>query len=630
MSATFWLRVKESSQVLERWVMRLGIGLAVFVIVGLLIHTVRLPIVWWLFLLLSVGSVPYIIYKRKDAIKTGWQSFQFSSLFSKQHWMGYALLLLFFFNLFTYVSGSFAYPFLEDDDPWTYAQDMKYVALEKTLEYDYFRPVAYIDPYPPAYVMTMAVLHQTSPEAQWTLKFFNSLLISLSFLFFYFMVRRLSSRDSVALASTFVLSMIPSYLSHFIWAHTLIPLFFMVLVYCYMVMWHEDQKWWVVASLLTAAIFLTHTRQVVKIALLGVVFFAGLWYATKKFPWKLLWSALAGFAISLLWWVPNFSDLMRLYITEEKVSNAAIAATTGGVDSGFFFTVKKILAYLPRAFSSTGGTATRPYSFSDFFVAKDANMINQPIGWGIVITLLVIVTIALLLFKYKKLFKEENIWLPIVLGWFVITFLIVNSATFDLPLGIEGFRTWMLLALPVCILAGYGMILLSEMFSSSKAVKLGIIVVLVVAIFGTAGYYKYVHNTSENWPPGGKWTSAEEILGYTWMKDNLPLNSDVFTYTVQNKVVIGFNMMSCVWCESYRAFHPHVLEETPTQVYYWLKENSYEYIAFGGMEMKYLSRTYGANMTAQKLDSTIKEFANSPARFAVAYQNPGFILFEVK
>ena len=77
-------------------------------------------------------------------------------------------------------------------------------------------------------------------------------------------------------------------------------------------------------------------------------------------------------------------------------------------------------------------------------------------------------------------------------------------------------------------------------------------------------------------------------------------------------------------------FHPHVLEQKPTQVYYWLKENGYQYVAFGGMEMKYLSRTYGENVTASRLDATIKEMANSPQRFSVAYQNPGFILFEVK
>ena len=50
-------------------------------------------------------------------------------------------------------------------------------------------------------------------------------------------------------------------------------------------------------------------------------------------------------------------------------------------------------------FNPEGGTATRAYSFSDFFIAQKTNMINSPIGIGIIISLITIVIESALLFS---------------------------------------------------------------------------------------------------------------------------------------------------------------------------------------------------------------------------------------
>jgi hypothetical protein len=299
-------------------------------------------------------------------------------------------------------------------------------------------------------------------------------------------------------------------------------------------------------------------------------------------------------------------------------AGAAVASTTG--------LLNKIILRLPSMFSPTGGTGTRAYSFSDFFFAQDTNMINAPIGWGIVISILLVAALILIGSRYKKLKETENYWLAAVLGWFIFTFLAVNSATFHLPVGIEAFRTWMVLAIPVSILCGYVIVVMSN---SAKQFKYPLLIGVVVLVFLTSGLHNYNHNTNPNWPAGGKWTSGEELQGYIWMKNNIPLDSNVFTYSSQNKVVFGFNMDACVWCEEYREFQPTVLDEDVPTVYSWLKAHDYDYVAFGGMEVKYLGNEYGQELAAEKLNAVVGEMLKQPSKFQVVHQTEGFILFKI-
>lgn len=605
------LKVKEAEELWEKQIMRIGVGLCVFIVLAVLLNLLHLPLTWWLFLILSLAYPIFFTLKNRKIFSSFFLRFS-----PKVSWTQGLLLAVFIFTLFMHVQGSFAYEYLEDDDPWTHAREMKYVSIEKTLNVPYFRPINYLDPYPPAYAALMGVLHQTSPEAQWTIKFFNSLLIALSILFFFYMVKVLTNNQRLALAATFVLAMLPSYLSHFIWSHTLIPLLFMVLIYSYIRI-QESKYWWIVTSIITAAIFLTHTRQVLKLMIMAGIFFGVVWVYEKKFPARIALATGVGMTISLMWWAFKWKSLLQM-LTHGTVGSGETVAATGSL-------LSRIISRLPSMFSPTGGTGHRAYSFTDFFIAQDTNMINSPIGWGIVVSLLIIVGIGIILLQHRKLKEKQNMWIVIVLGWFLFTFLNVNAETFHLPLGIEPFRSWMQLALPAAIIAGYALILLSDSFTKTKKI---VLVVLVVLIFLTSGIHNYKHNTNPNWPPGGKWTSMEELQGYLWMKDNIPVNSNVFTYSSQNKVVFGFNMNSCVWCDDYRNFHPTVLEKDAATVSNWLTAHDYHYVAFGGMEVKYLANDYGQDVAATKVNAIIQEMGQSQ-RFRIIYQNQGFILFEV-
>lgn len=622
------LKLKESDDWVERQVMRIGMGIPLVIVGGVLLNLVNIPLYWWLFLLPLGYPLYHFLRARPLSYKPHIQ-------LTKKNILYLILLLLFAFTLFMYVKGSFAYPYLEDDDPWTYVREMKYIVTEKTLDVPFFRQVNYLDPYPPGYVLLLGIFHQTSPEAQWTIKFFNSLLISISVVFFFFMVQAVTKNRMIALMSTFTLAMIPSYLSHFIWAHALVPLLFMLLVYAFMKM-DEDKQWWIVAMGITAAMFLTHHKQVIKLMIMAGMFIGVKWIFEKKFPRKWAVSLVSGFILSLTWWAFKFTDLVKMVTYNVEEISPTITAEQS---TSMFF---RILHKLPSVFSPTGGTGTRAYTFNDFFIAKSSNMINAPIGWGIVISVLLLVGLMIMIVKYRKMVVNEKQWTVTVLLWFIFNFLLVNSETFHLPFGLDGFRSWMLLALPVSIIAAYGTVSLWEMadwlrkfsFISRFKIHYGLIGIIIVLVIGgmmyTSGIKKYQYNTSPGWPPGGKWSSLQELQGYVWMKDNLPLNTKVFSYGPHTNVVIGFDKFACVWCEDFRMFKEGILEKDVLTVYQWMKEKGYEYLAFGGMELSYLSRDYGEERTLELLNQHINDALTHPDKFEVVHQNEDFVLFKVK
>ena len=170
--------VKKPEHFLERFFLNLGIGLGLFPILSILLNLVRIPLDWKIFLGISLAFPLFILAKslKEKKIKLPSLALKKSDL---------AMLLVIFialFSFYVYAKGAFGYPYLENEDPWGHAVGVKYVALEKNA-YDpvitnakEIDPVlSYIDPYPPAYDILMGILHQTSPNVNWTLKFFNAL-----------------------------------------------------------------------------------------------------------------------------------------------------------------------------------------------------------------------------------------------------------------------------------------------------------------------------------------------------------------------------------------------------------------------------------------------------------------------
>lgn len=734
--------LKESDNFFERNAARIGMGLCLVPLIGLLLSVLRLPVDWRIFIVLSTAYPAYFLLRNYKHINP-------NNFKLKKSDISFLLVfLVFIISFYAYYTGSFSYPYLEDDDSWSHALGAKYVSVQKT----FFNPggkIHYLDPYPPFYDGAFGLLHQASPSVYWTLKFFNALIISLSILFFYIFMKEFSGNSVIAAFSAIVLAMIPAYLSHFIWAHAFIPGFIFLALY-FMERIRYDKKWVYAASIAVCAIILTSITQTIKFVMIFLIYFALKNIADKKFHWEHILSGILGLSLSFLWWTPlairygGLSALLknlglnqsRATISLSYFSNPLLYAAiiglvilmiaVGGIVKNRLTLAQKeyinifasaaILAtyILVYSFIYEIGTADRIYDFNDFFIAQEQNMINNPIGIGIAALLLsfaafffveleiyaaisrkkdsisriqynslffaivassVSLFISLLSFSFFRLnpsylaqkwgmpflkqwmlrepakfdyvysfsfkvwgvhlfigsliaiaavylilirreyIEKQKFWVPIGLLWFAYAF----AGIYDIPTQLFTFRLWMIMAVAVSIIAGYGFNSLSILLRRTWVPAIVIFVALIVLILYTSGMQKYAINTSPSWPPGGFWTSGDEISGYVWMRKNLAANTPVFTY-VNNGAVIGTDMYTCHWCQDVRDFQNAGFNKTSDETYNFLKSRRYQYLIIDGQTAK----KFGLNESMSKTN----EFVSS-GKFKLAVQNQGFILLKV-
>lgn len=588
-SVTFFLK---QGRFFERMTMRLGIGLSFLMVLGAALNLLHIPLDWRIFLALALlGPVIVTCFKLYKKEKLA----NFNHKLMAHHVYFALALIIFSFVLFTHLKGTFLYPYLEDDDSWGHVVGIKYAAVEKTLIQSNDYDVPYMDPYPPAYDFVLGLLHQTSDSMQWTLKFFNALFVSIGLLFFYFFMERFTGSRNKALFGTLVLASVPAFLSHFIWAHSIVPALIIVIFYC-LEMLKEDRKWICPAGIAIASLFLSSIDDSVKFGIMFLIYFAVKSFAAKKIDWHIIGSLAIGSVLSLTWWGVVLSKYGFGFM---KVLTGGKTVTTG----------QCLMKHIGPC-----GTGTRPYSISDFIFAKAENMITNPIGMGWVVSLLMVIGVAYLLFKYKDMLKTENSWQLITLLWFLFTFLGIHGGN-KIPIALLSFRFWMLLAIPTAILAAEG---LAVLFGAAKNIpysKIIIAVIIVIGILMTSMAPKYELNTLQ-WSPGGSWVSMEELQGYISLKA-LGTDKKIFTYGQQDKVM-GFDQFICSWCNDEVDFRKKGLT-SQNELYPWLKDKGYEYFIFDAMT----ARDYSADAAG-----FIMGFVNN-TQFAPLQQNAGFILFRV-
>ncbi|MBU0459611.1 MAG: hypothetical protein KJ597_00280 [Nanoarchaeota archaeon] len=609
--------LKNSDNFLERNLMRIGIGLGIFVVLTTIMNLFHIPLDWKIYLVVSL-IIPFyslIISIRNKQTKLPQLKLTKSTIIIL------VVLFLFLATFFMYHKGAFAYPYLENDDPWDHAKGIKFVSIEKTAETpDYFadRFFYYLDPYPPGYEVLMGVLHQTSPSLNWTMKFFNALIISLGIIFFYFFARIFIGSRKKALFATFVFAAIPCYLSHFIWAHSLVITLFFPAMYC-LERIKYDKRWMIPGILVIGGICLTHMLQPIKLGILFALYFITKSILQKKFMKTEFFTIVGGYLLSFLWWGFKWKGMWSLALGGGKTTDLN---QIGGIS-----VIVKIITSITKIFSAEGGTATRAYTFNDFFIAKSQNMINNPIGIGIFISILTIVALVYIIFRFKSMPKEKNHWLVITVVWFIFLFLFVNSETFNLPIGFGAFRMWMLLTIPVALLAAEGAWFLLALGKKFKVPAIIILTILIAGVFFTSAQQKYDVNTAM-WPPGKSWTSYEELNSWSWMLDNLPVNTKVYSYS-DSKRVFGFDQFACVWCEDFIEFNEGILDKNMTEVHQWLKINQYEYLIFSAKDFKNYGKKIGEENATTLINQRMNEAGSMPDKFQVAQQSQGFILFKI-
>jgi hypothetical protein len=620
--------LKNSKNFLERNLMRIGLGIGVFIVLGTIMGVLGIPIDWKIFLLLSlIGPVIWLVKKnRLNKLNVNEPSSKFK--LNKENLNIIILLVIFVFCLFMYIGGSFAYPFLENDDPWSHAEGVQYIANEKSIFDTSSYDIPFVDPYPPGYDLFLAVMYQTNDSLNWTLKFFNGLIISLGIIFFYFFTKRFLNSRNKALFATFVLATMPAYFTHFIWAHSLAIMLFFPTMYC-LEMIKNDKKWIYPSMVLLASIMLTQPSQAIKLGVMILIYVVIKSIKHKELIRSYLKVSLGALILSLFWWATKILSMIgeRVNVVTKNALKAGVNDTiteaSALASQGIFTKIKFLFAnYL----SPDLGTATRAYSFNDFFVAKPFGGINVHVGLGIAISILLIIGLIFILYKYKTLLKQE--WMSITLLWFLFTFLGTNSMTFGLPIGFFAFRFWLIMAIPVAILSAVGLNFIYAFFGNKKQLKKIILITFIILIIVTAAIPKYKQNTSPNWYSGARWTSGEEIMGFVKLSETIPKNSKVFSYTVDDKYILGFDMQSCFWCNEVIDFRKDLINRTPDDLYTLLKNHNYEYVLISGMTYRYLGKKYSEEGAQQNVKA-ILDFAQTTNKLSFAYQNEAVIVLKV-
>ncbi|MDP3698756.1 MAG: hypothetical protein Q8R47_04150 [Nanoarchaeota archaeon] len=623
--------------------MNIGIGLGVFAILSIIINFFRIPLDWKIFLLLSL-IVP--LYAGFTICKK--HGFKFPTkipkpTLTKSNLFVAAVLLIFAVSLYVYASGAFAYPYLEDEDPWGHSVGVKYVALHK----DAYNPItttaqetesffSYIDPYPPAYDVLMGVLHQTSQDLNWTIKFFNALIISLGFFFFYFFANSFMQNKTKALAATFFLAVIPSYLSHFIWAHSMTITLLFPALYAFNKTF-ENKKWALILAVMVAGIWVTQNlSQPIKLTTMLLIYALVASVVHYRFLKYHVAGIFGGMVLSLFWWMAmihkySLQFFIGAYVRvpvalrETMVSNSsveAVANTAGFSFFGKFFSVIKAITH-------PGGSGSRAYTFGDFFVAKSNNMINAPIGIGVVLSILALFGLAYLVFKYRSsLVSQENCWRIVVLFWLIYTFWVVNGMTFPISIARDAFRAWFLLAIPVSIIAAEGTYVFINTFKKNKLLQVALTMLIVAGAILTSGVHKYEANTSI-WPTSGSFSNAQEPFLYAELFKQIPLNSKVFLYAPRDKLVFGYGRFSCSWCQEVKDFRKEIIYKNHDELYSFLLSNNYEYFMINkNMDYKYLSDKFGQDEVKAMLPVRYQEFLTS-TKLTPIYSNENVVLFKV-
>src|SRR3989344_1324965 len=381
-SLTYFIYLKSSSKpdFLEREIMNVGIGLGAFAILSIIINFFRIPLDWKIFLLLSLIVPVYagFIILKKNGFKLPHKIPKF--ILTKSDLFVFAVLFIFAVSLYTYASGAFAYPYLEDEDPWGHSIGVKYVALNK----DAYNPttttvqeaesiLSYIDPYPPAYDVLMGVLHQTSPDLNWTIKFFNALIISLGLLFFYFFANNFMQNKTKALAATFFLAVIPSYLSHFIWAHSMTITLLFPALYAFNKIF-EEKKWALALAVMVAGIWVTQNlSQPIKLTTMLLIYAAVASVTHARFLKYHFAGIFGGMLLSQFWWMAMvhkyslqyfFGAYVRVPVSlrEGIVSNSSAGDVVNTAGTAGFAFFGKILSLI-KTITHPGGSGSRAYTF---------------------------------------------------------------------------------------------------------------------------------------------------------------------------------------------------------------------------------------------------------------------------
>ncbi|MCX6695225.1 MAG: hypothetical protein NTU61_02880 [Candidatus Altiarchaeota archaeon] len=592
---------------LEYMVIIFGLGLSVFPIVAVIINTVRVPLAWWVFLLLSVPVPLKDILMSWGQVRKG--ILDFTRDLRRQDTTVMLAILTAAVVFIIFVKSSFAIPYMPDSDPWQHIIGVKYVSIAET----YDKPVGlyvshYIAPYPPALDTLLGIIKQLNSSVYWTVKFFSQIIIASGLVFCYFFVKELTGNKRLALLSVLFLAVTPPFLSHITWAHAYSVVQFFPLFY-FVEKARKNGSWSVPAIACLASSLLIQPLFTLASGIFYMIYCGvHLIYDRTLFK-RLITIGVAGLLLALIYWIP------QTYFVEKD---------TKGEGLQHFNDIKSLNLHLGAA-----GT-DRVYNLDDFiFVDSGSADIFTHKGLGLAYVLLILAALLLPLLgrKYAVLNNESN---ALLIAWTAFIFIAMES--WALPISIYPYRFWGILPLTASILAAIGLLAADKVLSSMKEVKTIVLAIIVVGVLYGSAYPRFVVQTA-HWPPGPQWNTNEQLTGYLALHALKP-DTRVYGYCMADYSVMGFDMLDFPWDYEVDAFRKRMADKVGVnEMYAFLKKKNYEYVIFDSgcvTRCQEYKNLYGKETQTclDNVNALLNETAYSQS-FTLAQGNQGFMIFKI-
>lgn len=659
------LLVKEwKADFLEKIVIRLGTGITIFTVLGVIFNFLHIPLDWKVFLAAALIITIAAFYFKKNEIIS---DFKFDSFkLGKNQIYTVLVFVMFGITAYMYIHGSFAYPWFEDGDPYGYAMTSKYIAEEKT--YSSLNHYShYSEPYTQGYQIFMGMMYQVNDSLYWSMKFFNALIISLSILFFFYFVKTFTRNKDIALVSTFALFAIPCWMGHFVFSLNFNMALIPILLYALYNI-DRDKNWTYITGIIIASLLINHSSTSLTALMLISIYYTNKVFVDEDINKNIIHAVLIGLVLASIFFVPSYLKYQGKFNEGGGLGGFDIALSMIGKVNIFVillgaliliglailyylkfndillkfrnysekeigikykiflisFALVMIFLIFSPALINIRGSASRDYTFNDFFIAQKGNMTNNPIGVGIVLSIMFCAGIVLILFNISNLFDKKRFWLSTTLIWALFTLLFTLGTYFSIAY--IPFRMWTFFALFAALIIGYSAYSLSKLLNN-QFLAIAFVILVVIFSIPTSFSQKYWHNTAE-WPEHVILVPESREL-YLWMRDGgIPNDSKVYPLCIGPDAMYGYDMDAQAWKDEIisnqddNIYYRNSLNKTIEDNYNFLTRYDFDYVILGA------SCIAVTKSDPDLLNSKINSMINS-SNFKVVHMTKTEVLFEV-
>lgn len=595
-------------------------GFSFLVLLIFILGIFRIPLFFPAFILISLVIPIYWVYKDNTFISqfnlATFSKFKISEII-------FVVITIFFFSYMFH--GAFSYPWLEDDDPWSYATGAKYVSIYK--DYHTADGSYYLFPFnPPTTSVLLGLLNQITPDLYTAMKTFICMVLALGLMAFFLFSYVLSDSSRFSLIAMLILSITPCYIGHFIFNYTVAISLLQVLLFG-IALALKSKKAIILAAIFCSSVLITHPVAAVQAAIIMFIFlvvflvreFHGKTFKKSSILHYLENNSIKIISIGILGIVLSmflYGDLILYFIGIGNSNQVSDDLEKRGIGNGGIISLSYNLV----------GYDIEDKAFSDFFIAKPVSRMDQEEGIGIFLFSICLIGILFFFFLKDKLYHNNIIYLLCFLFFFFFLWIFTGGY---FKFSIQNYRWWSILAIFVALHASSTIMILFSILKKDKLILYSILALLAIGLIYTSAVPRYKVQTS-SWPPGVDWLSQEQINGFVNLR-NIGNSNLIFSLCSGERKIIANNQMALPWHPDIKKYNSLITNSSYEKnssfaIEYAEKlipELGFSYLIIDASCLNY----YGLNET----NKILQHFINDSSRYMLdqSLSNNAFFMFKV-